>query len=490
MSEDKMNRTEGLSDYQTRVAQQIAQYESVTNIHDLPPISYYWSNRYVLPKLEEVMGATSVVEFYVSHIAERIKRLNHPLSKIISLGAGNADLEIQIASELLAKGVRSFVVECTELSPILIERANRRIQGAQLSEFVRVSQADLNAWEGDTACTAILASHVLHHVVELESLFVCISRAIGENGVFLTHDMIGRNGHMRWPEALSLINLLWPTLSDPLKYNSITGKIDTQYIDVDCSTDGFEGIRAQDILPLLNERFKFEKFLGFGNLTDIFTGRLFGPNFSIDNWDHISFIDNIEQLNELFLEVGVLKPTKMFSVLSNKFTDTVRVWGRLTPQYSIRSNTPCNMRGVARSEKKFTFAANSADVELLKAGWSFPESWGTWMSELKAEVVLDIPQECRTTESPLEIMVEAIAFLPKNRTQRDFLVEVNGCRTGWMTFKRREIQRPLIIRLPSHPCDLDHIALAFTAMDSASPADDGSPDTRLLGLGLTAIRLR
>jgi len=33
----------------------------------------------------------------------------------------------------------------------------------------------------------------------------------------------------------------------------------------DCSKQGFEGIRAQDILPLLVKKFSFRSFLGFGN---------------------------------------------------------------------------------------------------------------------------------------------------------------------------------------------------------------------------------
>ena len=43
----------------------------------------------------------------------------------------------------------------------------------------------------------------------------------------------------------------------------------------------FEGIRAQDILPLLVERFTFDEFIGFGNVIDPFVDRSFGPNFDI-----------------------------------------------------------------------------------------------------------------------------------------------------------------------------------------------------------------
>jgi hypothetical protein len=48
----------------------------------------------------------------------------------------------------------------------------------------------------------------------------------------------------------------------------------------------FEGIRSQDILPLLLEYFHFEVFIPYGNVIDPFIDRTFGPNFdSSREWD-------------------------------------------------------------------------------------------------------------------------------------------------------------------------------------------------------------
>jgi hypothetical protein len=35
----------------------------------------------------------------------------------------------------------------------------------------------------------------------LEHLFDAVSTALGEDGRFVIYDIIGRNGHLRWPEA-------------------------------------------------------------------------------------------------------------------------------------------------------------------------------------------------------------------------------------------------------------------------------------------------
>ena len=64
------------------------------------------------------------------------------------------------------------------------------------------------------------------------------------------------------------------TLSEKVMSSEIIVKvIEEQYENWDCSEEGFEGIRAQDILKLLNKNFYFKKFLAYGNLIDIFIDR-------------------------------------------------------------------------------------------------------------------------------------------------------------------------------------------------------------------------
>ena len=192
-------------DYQARVEQQIAQY-SAAEIHDVPPIHAYWSDTHIRPRLNSVMGVDTVLDFYVEHIRQRAVQAPHQVPRILSIGAGDAELEIQIAQRLVATGLTVFRLDCLELSPILIERANDRIHEAGLAGHVAMVRSDLNSWShagslGD-AFTAVIANHILHHIVELELLFDNVSAAIGDTGVFLTADMIGRNGPCAGPRRL------------------------------------------------------------------------------------------------------------------------------------------------------------------------------------------------------------------------------------------------------------------------------------------------
>ena len=82
---------------------------------------------------------------------------------------------------------------------------------------------------------------------------------------------------MRWPEALGIVEAISANAPDRYKYNHQLKRYEERLDNWDCSEEGFEGVRAQDILPLLVKRFAFRKFLAFGNLTDLFIDRSFGP---------------------------------------------------------------------------------------------------------------------------------------------------------------------------------------------------------------------
>ena len=141
---------------------------------------------------------------------------------------------------------------------------------------------------------------------------------------------------MRWPEALTLVRTLWNTLPDHYKYNHQLKRLEIEFDNWDCSKEGFEGIRAQDILPLLVERFSFELFIGWGGVIDIFIDRSFGHNFDpAKEWDR-SFIDEVHRLNEESLENGLIKPTQILAAMSKSSRTTTRQYKHLSPRFCIR----------------------------------------------------------------------------------------------------------------------------------------------------------
>lgn len=111
-----------------------------------------------------------------------------------------------------------------------------------------------------------------------------------------------------------------------------------KYINHDCSREGFEGIRSQDILPLLNSRFSFELFIPFSNVVNVFIDRPFGWNFDANAaWD-LDFIDRVHAADKKAMLSGDIKPTQMLAALrTNQFSDAPKSWDRrMTPERCIR----------------------------------------------------------------------------------------------------------------------------------------------------------
>jgi SAM-dependent methyltransferase len=354
-------------DYLRKLEQQIEQYRVVENIHDLPGIFHYWSGRYLAPPLIDLFGTAKPVRIFSNAFLE-CAGADKP--RYLSVGAGDCTIEIAVAVELKREGL-DFTIECAELSGPLLSRARKAADAAGVGSHLVLTQVDINQWRLEHQYAAVMAHHSLHHIVELEHVFDQIASHLAPSGQFVISDIIGRNGHMRWPEALSLIESIWATLPDSKKYNQQLKRLESEFVNWDCSDTGFEGVRAQDILPLLLSRFDFRKFMAFGNLTDVFVDRSFGHNFDPDSEADRAFIDRLHAVNELLIDLGVLKPTMVIATMSVKTQDGAttaldcyRDW---EPEFCVRSPSS----GTASDGALRTAAAptgTDADAATIDAG--------------------------------------------------------------------------------------------------------------------------
>jgi hypothetical protein len=148
---------------------------------------------------------------------------------------------------------------------------------------------------------------------------------------------VGRNGHQRWPEALEIVHEFWRKLPPSYRFNRKLQRYEEMYLNYDCSGDGFEGIRAQDILPLLLENFHFHVFIAVANVIGPFVERAFGYNFDAQaSWDR-SFIDALHQRDEREFASGRIKPTHIFAVLGTDPGVQTLFHPPLTPEFSVRN---------------------------------------------------------------------------------------------------------------------------------------------------------
>jgi hypothetical protein len=170
----------------------------------------------------------------------------------------------------------------------------------------------------------------------LKRLFDLVKRSLRPNAYFVVADIIGKNGHMRWPEALIEVNRFWQEMPSEYRYNRQLGRQEDVFDDWDCSKFGFEGIHAQDILPLLLERFHMHVFIAFANVVDVFVDRSFGHNFNAKgDWDR-AFVDRLHAIDEEGLRSGRLTPTHLMAVMAAEASRNP-FWSRgLNPYACVR----------------------------------------------------------------------------------------------------------------------------------------------------------
>ncbi|MEW5977717.1 MAG: methyltransferase domain-containing protein [Acidobacteriota bacterium] len=325
--------------YARRVRQEIDCYKAVEKVHELPEIFHFWSNRYVRPKLEEVLGVSGFPDLCIRYISRCARQAPRSIVEICSLGSGNGEIEVPIARALVESGVDNFRFVCLDLNQSMLNRALERAEAQGLGRHFVFEVVDLAQWRSRRPVALVMAHHSLHHVVELEQVFQRVLEAIGDEGYFLVSDMVGRNGHMRWPEALEIVRDIWKTMPDRYKYNHQLRRFEAEFDNWDASKEGFEGIRAQDILPLLLETFHFESFVAYGNLPDVFVDRSFGHNFDAECSADREFIDRLGAMNDQLVDQGILKPTQMIAVMrtpQGSSPPPVCCYRHWTPAFCVR----------------------------------------------------------------------------------------------------------------------------------------------------------
>jgi SAM-dependent methyltransferase len=279
-------------------------------VHDLPDIHDYWAHRYVMPLLSEV-GVTGINDLWRDELAAQCRRRAPESATLVSIGAGNGDLELSLAGALAAEGLENLEIVLLELNTDMIDRAMAEARRIGVEDRVRGERVDLNHWRAIGTADVYLANHTLHHVVELEHLYAQVYAGMDPDGVLLVNDMIGRNGHVRWPEAALAVHRIWAQLPERYRYNRSLGRVDDVYPDLDCSLGGFEGIRSQDVLPLLLGRFHPEIYVTFANVIDPFVDRVYGHNFDGSREEDAAIIDAIASADEAGLDAGIYTPTHL-----------------------------------------------------------------------------------------------------------------------------------------------------------------------------------
>jgi len=170
--------------------------------------------------------------------------------KVLSLCSGAARIEASFSAQMGANVEWSLL----DINIELLNLASKQFAPSVKVDLIEANVNDLirtgEKWD------IILCISALHHVVELEKLIKFCHDSLEEDGEFWSiGEYVGRNGNRLWPDARAEANKFFHNLPEKYRTNHHTHQVDVEIPDNDCSVASFEGIRSEDIEPILDRWF-------------------------------------------------------------------------------------------------------------------------------------------------------------------------------------------------------------------------------------------
>ncbi len=321
------------TDYKNRVLAEKRHFEKLENFSRLPDIVGWWSERYLRPRIQEIFGYSGGNSFYLNPILSASQSNEKVL--VASLGSGDGEVENALAKVLLDRGVSNVKIVGFELSKELVEKASMRAAALGVADVAAFHNSDINSSFGSSQFDLIIANQVLHHILNLEDVFDSCHKALKDDGFIMTRDMIGMNGHQAWPEARGVVDDIWSDMPDRYKFNTRSKKFSETFPNTDFSTSGFEGIRSQDIMRLINERFGYSHFYAFGGIVERFINRAYGPNYSTAKVDDREFVKRLQDINDDLIDSHEITPTQIVAYFTKKPLQG-KHWKHRSPARAVR----------------------------------------------------------------------------------------------------------------------------------------------------------
>lgn len=298
------------------LAEQVAfnvtpQYQGDT----LPPIFEYWSKQFLTPDARR-LGADSPESFYLRHIVEAAAQGALPV-RVMSVGTGACNMEIQLAVQLKTAGIDARIT-CLDFNPGLMRRAESMARDNHVSDVMTFETQDCNRPFVRGLQDVIIVNQFFHHVTELEIFCISLSQSLAQDGALLSSDIVGRNGHLLWPDVEVEVQKAWNTLLAPKRYDRHFNAPQARYVPVNHAAYSNEGVRAQDVVACLLQTFDFELFFSFGAAIVPFIERRIGFNFDPDEEADRALIDAVGMIDAEALSNGRYPASNMIASMRHK----------------------------------------------------------------------------------------------------------------------------------------------------------------------------
>jgi CDP-glycerol glycerophosphotransferase (TagB/SpsB family)/SAM-dependent methyltransferase len=330
-----LDKANAKTEYERKIEKEIKIYENQEIVHNLPQNHHIYTSKALSSPLLSFTGFSNYFDWWANELDMLTQKLSRKVYGL-SIGSGNGDSEINILNRVKNKHLIEFVG--VDINPTMIQRANDSARALGLNSL-RFMEGDFNDLKLDRDYDFFIANHSLHHVVELEKLFKVIADHSSRNMIFLINDMIGRNGHVLWDGTKEVVDSIWNLIEPKYRINAYSKQVDDSVLNIDCSTEGFEGIRAEDILPLLISNFDFDIYIPFSSVISRFIDRAYGHNYDINTQKDVEIISAITDLDLELLANCELSATQAFIKLVPKgFNNSIK-YVYQTPEQTINARS-------------------------------------------------------------------------------------------------------------------------------------------------------
>jgi SAM-dependent methyltransferase len=229
----------------------------------------------------------------------------------LSVCCGDGSHELELYKSKKVKFVRGF-----DISAGAIRQANEKFlrAGAMQDSFL-LEVKDANNLDIRDHFDLILSTGALHHVTELENLLDKMHGMLRPNGYFVMLEYVGPNRFQWTPRQCELINGFLAQLDPHYLLDGRSPELVPPPIDEMLAIDPSEAVRAEDIVPLVRERFQVEHEKNFnGTLMHMLYPRLNADLANQGQRDFDSIVRLLLYFEDVLVRGGLLPSDFVFLI--------------------------------------------------------------------------------------------------------------------------------------------------------------------------------
>lgn len=113
-------------------------------------------------------------------------------------------MEIAMAVQLGCEGIPVDVI-CVDFNPSRMRKAASTAKEQGVADRIAFQTTDCNQPFQLLGQDVIIVNQFFHHVTELETFCKSLRHSLAADGVLLSSDIVGRNGHRLWPDVETLV---------------------------------------------------------------------------------------------------------------------------------------------------------------------------------------------------------------------------------------------------------------------------------------------